>query len=638
MNRDLTASERERCAAIEQQCAAIWDRHPAARCYAYLRVRTRGSERTLILGGESIVAGPLVLLDWEQAPLAEVFLAHEVGDEYELELDAERSVEGVVLERAILRTQAPAQLVEIDDGQHCLTRVGVNWTASPTRLLPAMPLREPAARAHTHAAIVLELDADQRRGVELDPARSLLILGEAGFGKTTVALHRLAHLRTCAHAAGRPFTALVVVPTRGLARLVTALLERLGVEDVEVREFSDWAAIQGRRVFGDLPRKDSSDAPPAIARFKRHPALRAVLPEIVRGTAAMREVEAGYRDDETVRTGEQLLHLFGDRALLEQVAAASHGQLGPRTLAQVLAHTKVQFSPTSERALAHVDADRLRTVDGRAIDEGTPLHDAQSIDPEDFAVLFELLYLRTGASLGPKAALARYHHIVLDEAQEFAPIELALVGRALAPGGSITIAGDEHQQVDEGVVFPGWSALLTELGVSERCDQLVLQASYRCPPVIEAFARTLFASLPTGELRRDDPALSVSPCAHELELVSVLIHALLELRLHDRQASVAVVCRHASSGRRMHALLSKAMSCRLVLDGDFRFGPGISVTCIDEIKGLEFDYVILPDASAVSYPDTPEARRALYVGVTRAVARLWLLWSGRPSPLILPPP
>jgi DNA helicase IV len=84
----------------------------------------------------------------------------------------------------------------------------------------------------------------------------------------------------------------------------------------------------------------------------------------------------------------------------------------------------------------------------------------------------------------------------------------------------------------------------------------------------------------------------------------------------------------------MFGLLHKGVDCRLVIDGDFRFGPGISVTCVDEVKGLEFDYVIVPDATAANYPDTGEARRALYVAATRALSRLWLLWSGRASPLL----
>ncbi|PRQ01296.1 ATP-binding domain-containing protein [Enhygromyxa salina] len=639
MNGKPAKVEVDRGERIQALCAAIWEQRASARCLGYLRVQTSGRTRELILGTQSLVTGGFALLDWEQAPLAEVFLADDVGDDYEVELDSERSVEGTVLARALLRTE-DGRVTEVDDGVRCLRRASTGWVVGPTRQrspISPRPTRagQPGSGTTPSSIIEVELDATQRRAVELGPERSLLILGEAGFGKTTVALHRVAHLHRQARAAGRSFAALILVPTPGLRRLVVSLLDRLGVDDAEVRTFFRWIAEQGRAVFPDLPERDSQAAPLAVSRVKRHPAVREVLPEIVRGTAAMREVERGYRDHETINTAEQLLHLFGDRALLERVAELAGGAITPRMLRAVLDHTKVLFSPTSEHQLAHVDADRLRTIDGQSIDAGTPMQDAETIDVEDFAVLFELLRLRTGGDVTAAAGLSRYDHIVVDEAQEFAPIELAVIGRARADGGSITLAGDEHQQVDETIAFTSWPEMLSELGVGEDAEQITLAMSYRCPPAVEAFARTLFEPRPVDpDPAADDPALVFTHAAHELELVSLLIRALVDLRHHDQPASVAVVCRFAASARRMHTLLAKALSCRLVVDGDFRFGPGISVTCVDEIKGLEFDYVVLPDVSASNYPDTPEARRALYVAATRASARLWLLHHGRGSRLL----
>lgn len=633
----LSEGQRRRLAWLHRACDAIWTQRPSARCYAYLRVRSSGRTRELILGDETLSVAGGALIDWQQAPLAQVFWAHESGDNYELELDDGRELEGEVVDLGVLETEpgeGRPRLRAIDDGDSRLVRVGPDehghsWRVEPSALVAPVALREPASRAQTSAAIEVVLDATQRRAVELDAERSLLILGEAGFGKTTVALHRLAHLRAQARAAERPFRALVLVPTRGLQRLVTALLDRLGAADVEVRSFAAWITSRGREVFTDLPARTSQDAALAVSRVKRHPALRAVLPEIVAKTAVMRELEAGYRDDERERPRDQLLHLFGDRAVLGRVAAASHGALGPRMIAEVLDHTKVQFSPTSEQTYAHVDADRLRTIDGLAIDAGTPLHDAGTLDVEDFAVLFELDDLRGGRK---QRELGRYDHIVVDEAQEFAPIELAVIGRARAPEGSITVAGDEHQQVDETIVFSSWPAVVDELEIGDRCERIELEFSYRCPPAIERFARGLFDPSPAAI--DDDPALAISAHAHELELVAVLVRTLDRIAREDPRASVAVVSRFVSAARRVHALVSEAIAARLVVDGDFRFGPGVSVTCVDEVKGLEFDYVIVPDANAASYPDTGEARRALYVAVTRAMSRTWLASTGRRSPLV----
>ena len=49
-------------------------------------------------------------------------------------------------------------------------------------------------------------------------------------------------------------------------------------------------------------------------------------------------------------------------------------------------------------------------------------------------------------------------------------------------------------------------------------------------------------------------------------------------------------------------------SMRRVRRQDFAFKPGIDVTDIAQVKGLEFDHVVIPDADGPAYPDEPAAR------------------------------
>ena len=73
---------------------------------------------------------------------------------------------------------------------------------------------------------------------------------------------------------------------------------------------------------------------------------------------------------------------------------------------------------------------------------------------------------------------------------------------------------------------------------------------------------------------------------------------------------------------------------RRVEEQDFTFAPGVEVTEIEQVKGLEFDYVVIPDASALAYPAGPASRRMLHVAVTRAIHQLWVITVGRVSPLL----
>ena len=67
---------------------------------------------------------------------------------------------------------------------------------------------------------------------------------------------------------------------------------------------------------------------------------------------------------------------------------------------------------------------------------------------------------------------------------------------------------------------------------------------------------------------------------------------------------------------------SEVPALRRVRNHEFDFVPGIDVTDVSQVKGLEFDYVVLVEVNSDSYPDNEEARHLLHVGVTRAAHQL----------------
>lgn len=594
--------------------------------FARLRVRTPTGERDVLLAARTLAGPTAMLVDWQTAPLAAVFLESRPGDDYEHE-HAGRTLTGQVLRRHLVRhlihLRGPT-LAEIRGDGFVLRRDDHGWLADDDpgpRLRP----RPPAARTRPLSPAHVKLDPAQRAAVDLPPTDSLLVLGEAGFGKTTVALHRLARL---VRAADRASRALVIVPTAGLQRLVIHMLGELGVaEHIDVHTFNSWVTAEARRIFPALPRRLAGDTDAAVSTIKRHPALRTVFAKIVAGTPAMREVRRGYRDrPETVR--DLLLHLFGDRDLLTEVV--EHTDLPSSTIPTVLAHTRMQFTPTSERALRHIDRDRLQALDGRPLDAATPFNNCDTIDPEDFAVIFALHHRITGGDTTCHGGLSHYQHILLDEAQELAPIELELISRALTPTGSLIIASDERQQVDATTRFIGWPAVLAELG-QPHATVVPLAISYRCPPAIEAAARHV---LDPAHLPAAGPALLTTRHDNPCHLLTALADALLPLQSEDPNLAIAIVCRHPELAERLHARLAPLLRSRLVLDGAFSFRPGVDITCVQTIKGLEFNIVIIPDADARTYPDDPTARRALYVAMTRATDQCWLATAGPWSPLL----
>ena len=599
--------------------------------FGHMRLSNDHGRTDVLLALEARADPRVTIIDWRTSPLAEVFFGCDEGEPYEITV-AGRALTGALVERSMVRFGS-GEIVEVASrGARLVRQPSGDWEEVAESVGPRLSGRTPGQRGGRGPRVDFELDPAQRRVVEMPAGQAVLVLGEAGCGKTTVALHRLARLKR----AGGKLRAAVVVPTDGLRRLTELLLARLGVPGVEVWLYDRWAAEQAHRAFPDLPRRESCDASAAVIRLKRHPAIRFALEEIAGRPPALPE-----EDEPTVRSSafarrHDLQHLFGDRAVLERASAREGGALSQAAIADAFEHTRVQFSRTTEDEYAHVDRERLSALDGRSLDDGTPTQDAASLDVEDYAVLFELDRLRAErAGAAPTAPLC-YDCIVLDEAQELAPLELKLVGRCLSPGGTLVVAGDAEQQIDPAASFLGWPATMGALGAGA-FTAATLEVSYRCPPEVTAFARGVLDPARASHRPARNRALALARFDSDCHLAAWLVDALRELQEKDRAASVAVVWRTAEGARRLFPVVRHGVIARLALDGNFAFTAGVNLSCVPEVKGLEFEVVIVPDASVESYSDTPEARRALYLASTRPTRQLVVASVGEPSPLAARP-
>ena len=222
---------------------------------------------------------------------------------------------------------------------------------------------------------------------------------------------------------------------------------------------------------------------------------------------------------------------------------------------------------------------------------------------------------------------------MVDEAQELAPLELKLVGRCLSKGGTLIVAGDADQQIDPAVSFLGWPATMAALG-AEQFESATLEVSYRCPPEVTALARGVLDPSRRPQKTPASAALALARFDHEFHLAAWLVEALREIQEHDRAASVAIICRSPETARKLFPVVRHGVIARLALDGNFAFTAGTSLASVRDVKGLEFEIVIIPDASPETYPEVPESQRALYVAATRASRQLVLATIGQLSPLL----
>jgi DNA helicase II / ATP-dependent DNA helicase PcrA len=303
---------------------------------------------------------------------------------------------------------------------------------------------------------------------------------------------------------------------------------------------------------------------------------------------------------------------------------------------EALAGLEADDEERSERAGRDKDAPKPEVLESDTGIDGQAEARAFQLDWEDDALLLRL-YQRLRSPLTRNKEVLRYEHIFIDEAQDLSPLELAVV-LDTAHGESVTLAGDTAQRLLMDNGFNDWQQVLERLELSHVAIE-PLRVSYRSTAEIMEFANGVLGGLapsqPAQAPRHGIP-IELFSFAHTGEAVGFLAEGLRALMQSEPMASVAVITRTPEQAIEYARGLQNAEvpHARLIAEQDFPFRPGIDVTDVRQVKGLEFDYVVLVEVTLASYPDNDEARHLLHIASTRAAHQLWITTSDRPSPLL----
>lgn len=223
-------------------------------------------------------------------------------------------------------------------------------------------------------------------------------------------------------------------------------------------------------------------------------------------------------------------------------------------------------------------------------------------------------------------------HIVVDEAQDYSPFQFEFL-RRLFPSAKMTVLGDFNQAIfahaSETVDFN----MLTNLFGPDETEVVNMARSYRSTKPIIEFTRKL---VPNG-----DQIIPFDREGDRPELKQVRDHAELHRciasKVTDYQDAgyntIAIICKSAEESRSAYEALSAIDNIKLLRTGSMEYEQGVVVVPSYLAKGIEFDAVIIYDASEHVYGDE-SLRRIFYTACTRAMHDLQLYSVGEPTPLL----
>ena len=465
--------------------------------------------------------------------------------------------------------------------------------------------------------------------------RRLIIQGVAGSGKTSVALHRMAYLLYRFKDTISSSQMMIISPNRVFSDYISNVLPELGEESILESGMEDIAEAELKGICrfqtfneqaADLLESDDAKRIERI-RFKSSAIFVTELDDFIRLAAERYFAPKDIEVDRTRIPKGEIANAYRAssglpiKSRLEKtasvVAAAVRDEEGRR-----LPPSAVRKAKTAIRNM-FAFPNSLALYEEFYKHLGKPeLFKRNKTKRLEFEDVFPLLYVKI--HLEGTTGFGHIQHLLVDEMQDYAPIQYAVLAK-LFPCKK-TILGDGSQSVN-----PYSSSTLAVIQtIFPEADTVELTKSYRSTLEIANFAQHINRNPKLIPVERHGEAPKVIPCGDSRDELEAIGNACRAFQ-NSEHRSLALICKTQKQAERLYERLLPVMIEIKLLDfGSERFHDGIVVTFAHMAKGLEFDRVIVPGANAATYR-TELDRSLLYIACTRAMHALTVTYCGEPA-------
>lgn len=222
-------------------------------------------------------------------------------------------------------------------------------------------------------------------------------------------------------------------------------------------------------------------------------------------------------------------------------------------------------------------------------------------------------------------------HVLIDEAQDYSPFQFHFIKR-LFPRASVTALGDLNQAIHPHAADTGFTTLSTLYG-NEQTKTIQLTRSYRSTrPIVELTRRMLPGGESIQPFNRSGIKPTVTRAADSVDLSAKVGDRIRSLQAAGHR-TIAVIGKTAQECRKAWKALKSDIPLRLIRKETASFEAGTVVIPSYLAKGVEFDAVILYDASHAQYGRESE-RKLFYTACTRAMHELHIYYIGHKTPFL----